>query len=99
MPRPILLVVAVLLTIVLPGCNNGGGDDGTFVYVMSNKASGNEIIAFRLREDALEFHSLYPTGGTGTGTTEVSPATPQDGIDPLASQGSLRISRDRHFLF
>jgi 6-phosphogluconolactonase len=40
----------------------------------------------------------YPTYGRGTGTSEVSTATANDGVDPLASQGALTLSRDGRFL-
>lgn len=40
----------------------------------------------------------YPTYGRGTGTSEVSTATANDGVDPLASQGALTLSRYGHFL-
>ncbi len=70
------------------------------VYVMTNGATGNEVIALRQGSDGrLSRVAVYATGGNGTGVEEVSPATPQDGIDPLASQGSLTLSRDGRFLF
>ncbi len=46
----------------------------------------------------LTFAGSYSTYGRGTGTREVSTATANDGIDPLASQGSLTLSRDGRFL-
>ena len=91
-------------SLFLAGC--GGGDnkfpntDTPMVYAMTNGSAGNQIIAFRPADDgALTRFAAYSTGGNGTGTSEVSSATPVDGIDPLASQGSLYISRDRRFLF
>ena len=70
------------------------------VYAMTNAAAGNEVIAFRRANDGtLTRMNAYPTGGKGTGTMKVSPATPQNGIDPLTSQGSLSFSRDGRFLF
>ena len=47
----------------------------------------------------LTYSGSYPTYGRGTGTKEVSLATPNDGVDPLTSQGSLTLSRDGRFLF
>ncbi len=70
------------------------------VYIMTNGVQENEIVAFRrLRDGTLKLRDFYLTGGSGTGTREVSSATPDDGIDPLASQGSLILSRCGRFLF
>ena len=70
------------------------------VYIMTNAAGKNEIAAFKRRHDGrLTFAGFYATNGSGTGTTEVSRATPNDGIDPLASQGSLILSPDGGQLF
>lgn len=70
------------------------------VYIMTNSAESNQIAAFLRRPDGfLTLGELYDTQGRGTGTREISQATPNDGIDPLASQGSIAISRDRRFLF
>jgi 6-phosphogluconolactonase (cycloisomerase 2 family) len=70
------------------------------VYIMTNSAEGNQIAAFYRGPDGkLSLQDLYNTHGRGTGTREVSLATPNDGIDPLASQGSLILSNNHHFLF
>ncbi|WFR59261.1 beta-propeller fold lactonase family protein [Anaerocolumna sp. AGMB13025] len=70
------------------------------VYIMTNSSAGNQIAAFKSYTDgSLTLLDLYDTYGNGTGTKEVSAATPNDGIDTLASQGSIAISRDRRFLF
>lgn len=64
---------------------------GGAVYSMTNAASNNEIIAFFRRPDGtLDRMKAYPTGGNGTGA-EI--------VDPLASQGSLILSRYGNFLF
>ncbi|AGK99457.1 lactonase family protein [Clostridium pasteurianum] len=69
------------------------------VYVMTNSANKNEIAAFhRVQNGALSPMGFYDTYGLGSGPNKVSPATP-DHADPLTSQGSLVLSRDRHFLF
>lgn len=61
------------------------------VYAMTNSAASNEVIAFRRGVNGtLTRIKAYKTGGRGTGTPEV---------DPLASQGSLILSRDSRFLF
>ncbi|WP_040949446.1 lactonase family protein [Gorillibacterium massiliense] len=72
----------------------------SMVYMMTNREASNEVIAFfRDMNGLLTFMGAYPTNGRGTGTREVSPATANDGVDPLASQGSLTLSRDGRFLF
>ena len=73
---------------------------GGMVYIMTNSAESNQVAAFfRSSEGLLKLNHLYNTHGRGTGQREVSPATPNDGIDPLASQGSLILSNDKRFLF
>jgi 6-phosphogluconolactonase len=102
MAKAVFVYAVMTMCILLSGCDSDGGGGHhrkTFVFVMSNSAAGNEILAFEDDAGTLVFQANYATGGTGTGTTEVSTATPQDGIDPLASQGSLRVSRDRKWLF
>ncbi|TWE08703.1 lactonase family protein with 7-bladed beta-propeller [Neobacillus bataviensis] len=69
------------------------------VYMMTNNDVMNQVIAFyRDMNGMLTFVGAYPTHGRGTGTKEVSGATANDGVDPLASQGSLTLSRDGRFL-
>ncbi|WP_458413810.1 lactonase family protein [Schinkia sp. CFF1] len=71
----------------------------SMVYMMTNNEVRNQIIAFyREMNGLLTFVGAYPTYGRGTGTKEVSGATANDGIDPLASQGALTLSPDEHFL-
>lgn len=70
------------------------------VYTMTNAADNNQVVALRRGVNGrLSRIRAYSTGGNGTGTGEVSPATPQDGVDPLASQGSLLLARDGRHLF
>ena len=65
-------------------------DGAGAVFVMTNAASGNEIEIFARNEDgALRAAGSVATGGNGSGGT----------IDPLHSQGSLRLSADHRFLF
>lgn len=72
----------------------------SMVYIMTNMAEMNEVIAFyRDMNGMLTFMGAHPTYGRGTGPREVSAATANDGVDPLASQGSLCLSRDGRFLF
>lgn len=71
----------------------------SMVYIMTNMEVMNEVIAFfRDMNGILTFMGSYPTHGRGTGTREVSTATANDGVDPLASQGSLTLTRDGRFL-
>lgn len=70
------------------------------VYAMTNAYPKNEVIAFhRESNGTLTRMDAYATGGSGTGAKEVSTATPQNGIDPLASQGSLSLSPQGNLLF
>jgi 6-phosphogluconolactonase len=72
----------------------------SMVYIMTNNEVMNKVIAFRRDlNGTLTFMDSYPTNGKGTGTKEVSTETPNDGIDPLASQGSLTLSHDGRFLY
>ncbi|CAH2716571.1 6-phosphogluconolactonase [Neobacillus rhizosphaerae] len=71
----------------------------SMVYIMTNNEVMNQIIAFyRDMNGMLTFVGSYPTNGRGTGPREVSTATANDGVDPLASQGALTLSRDGRFL-
>jgi 6-phosphogluconolactonase (cycloisomerase 2 family) len=63
---------------------------GHAVFVMTNDADANEVIAFeRTPYGTLGSSHKYETGGRGSGGT----------VDPLASQGSLTLSDDGHALF
>lgn len=68
--------------------------------MMTNMTASNQIVAFyREMNGTLTYVGTFPTFGTGTGTREVSAATANDGIDPLASQDSLALSPDGRYLF
>jgi 6-phosphogluconolactonase (cycloisomerase 2 family) len=57
---------------------------------MTNAASGNQIDTFvRYENGSLRSAGAFATGGNGSGGT----------VDPLHSQGSLRLSPDHSFLF
>jgi 6-phosphogluconolactonase (cycloisomerase 2 family) len=59
------------------------------VFVMTNDASKNEVIAYRRNADgSLTGRHSYSTGGRGSGGT----------TDPLASQGALTLTQDHSFL-
>ncbi|MBU8878846.1 lactonase family protein [Bacillus sp. FJAT-29790] len=73
--------------------------NASMVYIMTNNEVMNQVIVFyRGMNGMLTFMGSYPTYGKGTGIKEVSTATANDGVDPLASQGALTLSRDRRFL-
>jgi 6-phosphogluconolactonase len=60
------------------------------VFVMTNNADANQVIAFQRDPDGtLENPRSYGTDGRGSGGT----------VDPLASQGSLSLSTDGAWLF
>jgi 6-phosphogluconolactonase len=77
---------------VAPAVGFAGPDDSRdahAVFVMTNDADGNQVIAFeRTRYGTLVEPRKYSTGGRGSGGK----------IDPLASQGSLTLSEDRSVL-
>lgn len=59
------------------------------VFVMTNAADKNEVIAYRRNADgSLDQQSTVSTGGRGSGGT----------TDPLGSQGSLTLTQDSSFL-
>jgi 6-phosphogluconolactonase len=61
-----------------------------FVYVLTNKNSGNSVVQFRRGSDgSLAWMSEVPTGGSGTGA---------NGADPLGSQDALVLSGDGQLL-
>ena len=65
-------------------------DNAGAVFVMTNAADKNEIIAYnRASNGALTELSRFDTGGRGSGGL----------IDPLESQGSLLLSQDHSLLF
>ena len=85
------------LTIALAlGCATAGlardahPDDAGAVFVMTNAADRNEIIAYsRTGDGILREGPRFETGGRGSGGL----------VDPLESQGSLILSQDRSLLF
>lgn len=65
--------------------NNSGA-----VFVMTNDAAKNEVIAYgRASDGSLQGEKHYLTGGRGSGGV----------TDPLESQGSLTLSEDKSLLF
>jgi len=79
--------------------NNNFRAHARMVYTMTNNEVMNQIIAFYMDINGmLTFAGSYPTHGRGTGTKKVSNVAPNNGVDPLISQGSLTLSRDGRFL-
>lgn len=65
-------------------------DPSHAVFVMTNDADANEVMAFENNgHGALREPRTYRTGGRGSGGK----------VDPLASQGSLTLSKDGSWLF
>jgi 6-phosphogluconolactonase len=64
------------------------------VYIMSNAADGNVVMAYtRYSDGSLVFSGSYPTGGLGSGVGVTVPP------DPLGSQNALLLSPDGKWLF
>jgi 6-phosphogluconolactonase (cycloisomerase 2 family) len=69
---------------------NDGNNAAHAVFVMTNDADSNQVIAFqRDPNGTLGNPHSYATDGRGSGGT----------VDPLASQGSLTLSADQAWLF
>ncbi len=88
----ILLTAALAIGMLLPARSKAQtvNYSAGAVFVMTNAADKNEIIAYRRTADgSLEQGHAFLTGGRGSGGT----------TDPLASQGSLTLSQDHRFLF
>ena len=92
----LIFVAAMALGVILPiraDAQDGGagrGNRASAVFVMTNSAEKNEVIAFtRTAEGTLEESGRFATGGRGSGGN----------TDPLESQGSLTLSQDHQLLF
>jgi 6-phosphogluconolactonase len=93
MKRSKLVLVVCLFAAgaaAVPNMSTAEDDDRGAVFVMTNAASGNQIETYVRHENgSLHSAGAFATGGNGSGGT----------IDPLHSQGSLRLSPDHRFLF
>jgi 6-phosphogluconolactonase len=93
MKRSKLVLVVCLFTtgaVAVPNMSVAEDDDRGAVFVMTNAASGNHVDTYVRHENgSLRSAGSFATGGNGSGGT----------IDPLHSQGSLRLSPDHRFLF
>ena len=85
------LVVCLLAGGAFPAAQIAKAEDSRgAVFVMTNAADGNHVESYTRNEDgSLQWVASVATGGNGSGGT----------IDPLHSQGSLRLSSDHHLLF
>jgi len=84
----VLATGAALPALGSPGTENFGSPHA--VFVMTNDADSNEVIAYERTEyGTLQSSRKYQTGGRGSGGT----------VDPLASQGSLTLGDDGSVLF
>lgn len=71
--------------------SGGGADRQSNVFVMTNAADGNAVVAYDRAEDgSLSYAGTFATGGLG------APTRP---VNPLGSQGSLVLSGNGKFLF
>src|SRR5277367_3317376 len=78
-------VLAIAMSAMLPARSTAQplSSAGGAVFVMTNAAGNNEIIAYKRNADgSLQEGRTYKTGGRGSGGV----------TDPLASQGSIRVS-------
>ncbi len=87
--KPIMSVIALLLSLWVGTSLAAGRDTPGAVYAMTNAADGNEVIIFdrKANGDLTEVGPIA-TGGLGSG----------GGLDPLGSQGSLVLSEDHRWL-
>lgn len=88
---PIFVTLAVSVVACLPAQGQNGRPAQTgAVFVMTNAADQNQVIAFaRGADGSLSDPHAFSTGGRGTGGS----------TDPLQSQGSLVVSNDNSLLF
>ena len=102
--RTTLTAIVVLFGLVSPAVKAVAldGDDGENgrVYVMTNVASGNTVIAFHRAENgSLTRLQEVSTGGKGSGVGVLPPPLPPNpGPDPLQSQDAMVMTADGRFL-
>ena len=87
-----LMILGVAIAIGAPSRSQAQdfGGSSNAVFVMTNDANQNSVIAYPRNPDGSLGHGRkFFTGGRGSGGT----------VDPLASQGSLRLSDDGSLLF
>jgi 6-phosphogluconolactonase (cycloisomerase 2 family) len=89
--RQILLMATIAIGAIFPTLSEAQLErNAGAVFVMTNSAASNEIIAFKRDSDgSLQPGKTFRTGGRGSGGV----------TDPLGSQGSLTLSQDHSLLF
>ena len=91
--RHVLVLSAIATTVALPTLSIAlprDSADAHAVFVMTNDAESNEVIAYERTTYGTLFNPhRYKTDGRGSGGK----------VDPLASQGSLTLSQDDSLLF
>ena len=89
--RQILLMATIAIGAILPTLTEAQLErNAAAVFVMTNSAASNQIIAFKRNSDgSLQPGKTFRTGGRGSGGV----------TDPLGSQGSLTLSQDHSLLF
>jgi len=88
---PGLFAAALCLAVLSPAMRAQDiPHSGSTVFVMTNDASRNEVLAYRrIYDGSFTLRGRFRTGGRGSGGK----------VDPLQSQGSLMLSHDHNFLF
>jgi 6-phosphogluconolactonase len=87
--KPIMSVIALLLSLWVGTSFAAGRGTPGAVYAMTNADDGNEIVIFNRKANGLlTLVGNIATGGNGSG----------GGLDPLGSQGSLVLSEDHRWL-
>lgn len=100
-----LSAAACMLALTPAPIRAESADDGTAyhahataVYVATNAATGNAIVAYRAAKNGLlSSFATYPTGGAGVGPNKVPALTPS-AVDPLVSNASIRYVPGRNIL-
>jgi len=91
--KDVLMLSTIAASVALPtfvSAFPGDSDDSHAVFVMTNDADSNEVIAYeRTPYGTLFSPRRYKTDGRGSGGK----------VDPLASQGSLTLSQNQSLLF
>ncbi|HSS99156.1 MAG TPA: beta-propeller fold lactonase family protein [Terriglobales bacterium] len=88
----LLMVLGVAIAVGVPSRSQAQdfSGSGKAVFVMTNDATQNAVMAYPRNSDGSLGHGhKFLTGGRGSGGT----------VDPLASQGSLKLSDDGSLLF
>jgi 6-phosphogluconolactonase (cycloisomerase 2 family) len=86
----LFVMAAILIPPHAKADNDDYGDSAHAVFIMSNSADRNEVIAFaRSADGTLHETHRFQTEGRGSGGNN----------DPLESQGSLTLSQDHSLLF